>query len=44
MNGYVDIPANVIYESNYEDLGTGHFAAIYVDTGWFHSWSYFSYG
>lgn len=43
MNGYVDLPPNVIYESNYEDLGT-HFAAVYVDTGYFHSWSYFSYG
>ena len=44
MNGYVDMPANVIYQSNYPDLGDGYFASIYVDTGWFRSWTYFAYG
>lgn len=43
MHGYVDLPSNVIYESNYPQLGT-RFAAVYVDTGWFRSWSYFAYG
>lgn len=43
MNGYVDLPSDVIYESNYPQLGR-RYAAVYVDTGWFNSWSYFAYG
>lgn len=43
MNGLVDLPSNVIYESNYTELGT-HYADVYVDTGYFSSWSYFSIG
>lgn len=43
MNGYIDLPADVIYQSNYPQLGT-RYAAVYVDTGWFRSWSYFAHG
>ena len=43
MNGYVDLPADVIYESNYPQLGR-RYAAVFVDTGWFSSWSYFAHG
>lgn len=43
MNGYVDLPSDVIYESNYPQLGR-RYAAVYVDTGWFRSWSYFAHG
>lgn len=41
MNGYVDLPADVVCASNFPELGE-RYAAIYVDTGWFRSWSYFA--
>lgn len=41
MNGYVDLPADVVCASNFPDLGE-RYAAVYVDTGWFRSWSYFA--
>lgn len=44
INGDVVCPANVLYQSNYPDLGSGHYEVIYTDTGWFKSTSYFSYG
>lgn len=43
MNGYVEYPENLIYQSNFVELGT-HFANVYVDTGYFQSWSYFAIG
>lgn len=41
MNGYVDLPADVVCASNFPELGE-RYAAVYVDTGWFRSWSYFA--
>lgn len=43
MNGYVEYPENLIYQSNFVELGI-HFANVYVDTGYFQSWSYFAIG
>jgi hypothetical protein len=43
MNGYVEMPENSIFESNFEHLGT-HFASVFVDLKHFQSWSYFSIG
>ena len=44
MMGKVDMPENVIFQSNYSNLGKGHWKIIEVDTGWFKSTTYFSYG
>lgn len=44
MNGEVDCPANVVYQSEFKSLGSGIYEQITVDTGWFRSTTYFNYG
>ena len=44
MNGEVDCPANVVYQSEFDYLGSGRYEEITVDTGWFKSTTYFNYG
>lgn len=44
MNGDVDCPDNVLYQSEFWYLGSGVYEAITVDTGWFKSTTYFNYG
>lgn len=39
-----DFPADVIYESNYYNLGTGHFAEVSVRTEYFSSTAYYAHG
>lgn len=43
MNGLVDLPENVIYASNFADLGSGYFAKIHVKTDYVDTWCYFAY-
>ena len=43
MNGLVDLPENVIYASNFVDLGSGYFAKIHVKTDYVDTWCYFAY-
>ena len=40
--GKVDCPENVVYQSEYPDLGTGHYEVYYVSV--LGSTTYFSYG
>lgn len=44
LNGEFIIPENVIYQSNFNNLGKSYYATIYVDTGYFRSTSYYAYG
>lgn len=44
LNGEFTVPENVIFQSNFSNLGTSYYASIYVDTGWFRSTSYYAYG
>ena len=44
LQGEVECPANVLYQSNYPSLGAGNYETIYVDTGSFRSVTYFNYG
>jgi len=43
LNGEFDIPDEVIYQSNFSNLGSRYFASIYVNTGYFRSTSYYAY-
>ncbi|MBO7697323.1 MAG: hypothetical protein J6T10_32210 [Methanobrevibacter sp.] len=43
LNDEFDIPDDVIFQSNFSNLGSRYFAKIYVDTGWFRSTSYYAY-
>lgn len=43
LNEEFDIPNDVIFQSNFSNLGSRYFASIYVDTGWFRSMSYYAY-
>ena len=43
MNGEVDCPAEVVYQSEFKSLGSGIYEQITVDTGWFYSTTYFNY-
>lgn len=42
MMGLTDMPDNIIFQSNFSSLGTV-WRTIYVDTGWYQSYTYFSY-
>lgn len=42
--GKVDCPENVLFQSNYPELGTGYYEIIEVDTKYFKSTTYFAYG
>lgn len=44
MNGEVDCPADVLFQSEFKNLGKGIYEQITVDTGWFKSTTYFNYG
>lgn len=44
LTGEFTIPENVIFQSNYSNLGKSYYATIYVDTGYFRSMSYYAYG
>lgn len=44
LEGQVDCPADVIYQSEFRDLGDGIYEQITVDTGYFHSTTYFCFG
>lgn len=44
IRGNVECPPNVIYQSNYESLGTEHYEVIYINTGYYSSTTYFAYG
>jgi hypothetical protein len=44
LEGRVECPSNVIYQSQYAGLGTGVYESIYVNTGWYASTTYFCYG
>ena len=44
LNGDFTVPENVIYQSNFSNLGKSYYATIYVDTGYFRSTSYYAYG
>lgn len=43
LNEEFDIPDDVIFQSNFSNLGSRYFAKIYVDTGYFRSTSYYAY-
>ena len=43
MMGMVDMPSNVIFQANFKQ-GTGVWKAIYYNSGYFSSTSYFCYG
>lgn len=43
MNGEVDCPANVLFQSEFKNLGKGIYEQITVDTGWFYSTTYFNF-
>lgn len=43
LNGNFDIPENVIFQSNFSNLGSRYFASIYVSIGNFRSTSYYAY-
>lgn len=42
--GEVECPDNVLFQSNYPELGTGYYEIIEVDTKYFKSTTYFAYG
>lgn len=42
--GLVECPNNVLFQSNYPELGHGYYEVIYVDTTHFKSTTYFAYG
>ena len=42
--GEVECPKDVVFQSNFPQLGTGYYEIIEVSTPYFHSTSYFSYG
>lgn len=42
--GEVECPENVLFQSNFPQLGTGYYEIIEVDTGYFKSTTYFAYG
>ena len=44
LSGNFSVPENVIFQSNFSDLGSSYYATIYVDTGYFRSMSYYAYG
>ena len=44
LTGEFTIPKDVIFQSNYSNLGKYYYATIYVDTGYFRSMSYYAYG
>lgn len=44
MNGEVDCPDNVLFQSEFPYLGKGNYEAHEVDTGWYKSTTYFNYG
>ena len=44
MNGEVECPENVVYQSEFDFLGSRIYEEITVDTGWFKSTTYFNYG
>ena len=43
MMGKVDMPSNVIFQANFTQ-GTGIWKAIYYNSGYFSSTSYYCYG
>ena len=43
LNGNFDVPEDVIYQSNFSNLGSSYYVSIYVDTGYFRSTSYYAY-
>lgn len=43
MNGEVDCPTNVVYQSEFPKLGSGSYEIHKVDTGWFASTTYFNF-
>ena len=43
MNGEVECPENVVYQSEFPKLGSGSYEIHKVDTGWFASTTYFNY-
>lgn len=43
MNGEVECPENVVFQSEFKSLGKGVYEQITVDTGWFRSTTYFNY-
>ena len=43
LNEEFDIPDDVIFQSNFSNLGSRYFASIYVNTGYFRSTSYYAY-
>jgi len=44
MNGEVECPSDVFFQSEFPKLGKGNYETITVDTGWFRSTTYFNYG
>lgn len=42
--GEVECPDNVLFQSNYPELGSGYYEVIEVDTPYFKSTTYFAYG
>lgn len=42
--GKVECPDNVLFQSNYPELGYGYYEVIEVDTPYFKSTTYFAYG
>lgn len=43
MNGEVECPENVVYQSEFPKLGSGSYEIHKVDTGWFASTTYFNF-
>lgn len=44
LEGRVECPADVLYQSEFSCLGSGHYETITVNTGWYCSVTYFNYG
>ena len=44
MNGEVECPENVLFQSEFPKLGKGNYETHKVDTGWFRSTTYFNFG
>lgn len=43
LNGEFDVPEDVIFQSNFSNLGSRYYVSIYVNTGYFRSTSYYAY-
>ena len=44
LDGFVDCPENVLFQSQFPELGNGYYKVFYVDTGYYQSTTYFAYG